>query len=211
MHLKSLSLALATTALAALSLPALAQDKSGPNVGTATEAPAPGGAATMALAQELYAVGVAQGDAVTVLAAARLAASVELASAEPAALDPAKVTFGEGGDQETFRARKAAPAAPAAPRAHRSLGSIRTRPSAFVRNICIPFLCLPCAGPRCPLFTDFLFLKVFSPKRRIILQDIIYYAVHRRKPPVAAARGSACARTVESIPHACRAPGGLYK
>ncbi len=130
MHLKSLSLALATTALAALSLPALAQDKSGPNVGTATEAPAPGGAATMALAQELYAVGVAQGDAVTVLAAARLAASVELASAEPAALDPAKVTFGEGGDQETFRARKAAPAAPAAPAPMMSDGTPRAAANA---------------------------------------------------------------------------------
>ncbi len=56
-----------------------------------------------------------------------------------------------------------------------------------------------------PFVPDFLFLKVFSPKRRIILQDIIYYAVHRRKPPVAAAR-RLHARTVESIPHACRAP-----
>ena len=37
MSLKALSLALATTAVAALTLPALAQDKSGPNVGAAAE------------------------------------------------------------------------------------------------------------------------------------------------------------------------------
>lgn len=114
MTLKGISLALATTALVAATLPALAQDKSGPNVGAAAEGAAPGGASTMGLAQELYAVGVAQGDAVTVLSAAKLAASVEVKSAEPAALDPAKVTFGEGTGQESF-ARKAAPAAPAAP------------------------------------------------------------------------------------------------
>ncbi|MBL9048704.1 MAG: hypothetical protein JNK19_01145 [Tabrizicola sp.] len=113
MTLKGLSLALVTTALAALTLPALAQDKTGTNVGPAAEGAAPGGAATMSLAQELYAMGIAQGDAVTVLAAAKLAASVDAASAEPAALDPAKIAFAEG-DQETLR-KKAAPAAPAAP------------------------------------------------------------------------------------------------
>jgi Fe2+ transport system protein FeoA len=112
MSLKSLSLILATTAVAALSLPALAQDKSGPNVGAAAEGAAPGAASTMGLAQELYALGVAQGDAVTVLAAAKLAASVEVKSGEAAALDPAKVKM--EGDQTTF-AKKAAPAAPAAP------------------------------------------------------------------------------------------------
>jgi hypothetical protein len=110
MPLKGISLALATTALVAVTLPALAQDKSGPNVGPAAEGAAPGGASTMGLAQELYAVGLAQGDAVTVLAAAKLAASVEVTSAEPAALDPTKVTV----DQAAF-ARKAAPGAPAAP------------------------------------------------------------------------------------------------
>jgi hypothetical protein len=105
---------LASTALAAVTLPALAQDKSGPNVGPAAADAAPGGAATMGLAQDLYALGAEQGDALTVLAAAKLAASVQVASAEPAALDPAKVTFGEG-EQQTF-AKKAAPAAaPAAP------------------------------------------------------------------------------------------------
>jgi hypothetical protein len=114
MTLKSLSAALATTALVALTLPVLAQDKSGTNAGPAPEGAAPGGAATIGLAQELYALGVAQGDAVTVLAAAKLAASVEVTVAEPAALDPATITVAEGG-KEAF-AKKAAPAAaPAAP------------------------------------------------------------------------------------------------
>ena len=111
MTLKGISLALATTALVAVALPSLARDKSGPNVGAAAEGAAPGAASTMTLAQELYAVGVAQGDAVTVLAAAKLAASIEVASAEPAALDPSRVTV----DQATF-AKKAAPSpVPAAP------------------------------------------------------------------------------------------------
>jgi hypothetical protein len=119
MTLKSLSFALATTAIAALTLPALApaalaQDKSGANVGVTAEGTAPGGAATMALAQELYALGVAQGDAVTVLAAAKLAASVEVAAAEPTELDPAKIVFDEG-DQEALRKKAAPAAAPAAP------------------------------------------------------------------------------------------------
>ena len=113
MTLKSLSLVLATTAVAALTLPALAQDKSGANVGPSSAGTVPGGATTMGLAQDLYATGVAQGDAITVLAAAKLAASVEATTAEPAALDPAKVAFAEGG-QESFR-KKAAPATPAAP------------------------------------------------------------------------------------------------
>lgn len=112
MKLKSLSLALATTALAALTLPVLAQDKSGTNVDAAAVAGEAGAAQTMGLAQELYALGVAQGDALTVLAAAKLAASVEVTSAEAGVLDPAKITF--EGDQETLR-KKAAPGAPAAP------------------------------------------------------------------------------------------------
>ena len=115
MSLKALSLALATTAVATLTLPALAQDKSGPNVGAAAEGAAPGAASTMGLAQDLYALGVAQGDAVTVLAAAKLAASVEVKSAEAAALDPAKIKFAEGDDQETLRKKAAPAAAPAAP------------------------------------------------------------------------------------------------
>jgi hypothetical protein len=112
MSLKALSLILATTAVAALSLPALAQDKSGPNAGPAAEGASPGPAATMGLAQDLYALGLAQGDAVTVLAAAKLAASVEVKTGEAGVLDPAKVKM--DGDQTTF-AKKAAAAAPAAP------------------------------------------------------------------------------------------------
>ncbi|MBA3908395.1 MAG: hypothetical protein C0524_00625 [Rhodobacter sp.] len=114
MKLKTLSLAVAATTLAALTLPAIAQDKSGTNIGETAEGTAPGGASTMGLAQDLYAVGLAQGDALTVLAAAELAASVEVATAEATALDPAKLGL-EGVDRETFAKRKAAPAAPAAP------------------------------------------------------------------------------------------------
>jgi hypothetical protein len=77
MTLKSLSIALATTALVALTLPASAQDKSGTNVDTAATG-TPGGATTMGLAQDLYAMGVASGDALTVLTAAKLAMSVEV-------------------------------------------------------------------------------------------------------------------------------------
>jgi hypothetical protein len=114
MSLKGLSLVLATTAIAAWTLPALAQDKTGPTVGAAAEGAAPGAASTMGLAQELYALGVTQGDAVTVLAAAKLAASVEVTKAEAGALDPAKIVFEEG-DQETLRKKAAPAAAPAAP------------------------------------------------------------------------------------------------
>lgn len=110
---KGISLAFAITALFALAFPALSQDKSGPNIGITAAGAAPGGASTMGLAQELYAVGVAQGDAVTVLAAAKLAGSVETAAAEPTALDPALIEV--GADQTTFAKRKADPAAPAAP------------------------------------------------------------------------------------------------
>jgi hypothetical protein len=114
MSISSVSRLLAATALVALSFPALAQDKSGTNLGPTPEGAAPGGAATLGLAQELYALGVAQGDAVTVLAAAKLAAAVEVTAAEPAALDPGTIAFAEDG-QDTFR-KKAAPAAvPAAP------------------------------------------------------------------------------------------------
>lgn len=110
MTLKGISTVLATTALFAVTVPALAQDKSGPNVGVAAEGAAPGAAATITLAQDLYAAGVAQGDAVTVLAAAKLAATVDVQSAEPDALDPAKVSV----DQAAF-AKKATPTALSAP------------------------------------------------------------------------------------------------
>jgi len=78
MTLKSLSIALSTTALVALALPVIAQDKSGTNVNVEAAAAPVGGAATMGLAAELYALGVASGDALTVLTAARLAMSVDV-------------------------------------------------------------------------------------------------------------------------------------
>lgn len=112
MKLKALSLTLATTALVALALPTIAQDKSGTNTTAEGEA-TPGAAASMAMAYELYAHGVAQGDALTVLTAAKLAASAEVTAAEPAVLDAAKVTVDGTGD--SLAKRKAAPAAPAAP------------------------------------------------------------------------------------------------
>jgi hypothetical protein len=129
MKLKSLSLTLATTALVALSIPSFAQeaDKSGQNVSTATVESEQGAAATLALAYELYAVGVASEDALTVLTAAKLAASAELDSKEPAALDPAAFDA-EGLTLDTFRARKAAPGAPAAPAPVMNDGE--TRPAA---------------------------------------------------------------------------------
>lgn len=79
MKLKSLFTALATTAL--LTTPGLAQDKTGTNVdkaGTGTK----GGVATMAMAQDLYAMGMASQDALTVLTAAKLAASVDVKEVE---------------------------------------------------------------------------------------------------------------------------------
>lgn len=114
---------LATTAISSTALPSLAQDRSGPNVGAAAADATVGAAATMGLAQDLYTLGAAQGDALTVLAAAKLAGSVDVKSAEPAALDPAKIAFAEG-DQETLR-KKAAPAAPAAPAPMMNDGSPR--------------------------------------------------------------------------------------
>lgn len=77
MKTKSLFTALATSALVSLSLPALAENK-GPNVDTAAPAAAPGGASTMAIAQQLYLLGMEKKDALTVLTAAKLAASVDL-------------------------------------------------------------------------------------------------------------------------------------
>lgn len=73
----SLSVAALTFALA---MPALAQDK--PANVTAVETGTKGPVSQMALAQDLYALGVANGDALTVLTAARLAAAVELKDVE---------------------------------------------------------------------------------------------------------------------------------
>ncbi|MCU0904608.1 MAG: hypothetical protein MUE83_12135 [Tabrizicola sp.] len=119
-----LVLVLAMTALAIPDQPALAQERSGPNLAaTATDAAA-GGAGTMGLAQELYALGVTQGDAVSVLAAAKLAASVSLTKAEPAALDPSSIAFADG-DQDTFRNKAVPVAPPEAPAALAADGSPR--------------------------------------------------------------------------------------
>lgn len=81
MKLKAISVALATTALVALTAPVIAQDKSGPNVDTAATG-TKGGVAQMAMAQDLYAMGMAQQDALTVLTAAKLAAGVDMAEVE---------------------------------------------------------------------------------------------------------------------------------
>lgn len=111
MKLKALSLVLASTALVALTVPVIAQDQSGPNESLeAAEAPA-GAAATLALAYEVYDIGVADGDALTVLTAAKMAASVDVEAGTAAALDPETVSSGAA---QTTR-RKAAPGAPAAP------------------------------------------------------------------------------------------------
>lgn len=79
MKIKAFSLALVTTAL--VGLPALAQDKTGTNVdpaGTGTK----GGAAQAIMAQDLYALGMAQQDALTVLTAAKLAMGVTFTDVE---------------------------------------------------------------------------------------------------------------------------------
>lgn len=76
----TLAAALATTALVVFSLPALAENK-GPNVDPAATG-TKGGVATIALAQELYELGMANKDALTVLTAAKLAGSVEVKEVE---------------------------------------------------------------------------------------------------------------------------------
>jgi hypothetical protein len=80
MTTKTLFAALATTALVTLSLPAMAENK-GPNVDTSATG-TKGGVATLAMAQDLYALGMANKDALTVLTAAKLAASVEVKEVE---------------------------------------------------------------------------------------------------------------------------------
>ena len=81
MKLKLISTALATSALIALTAPVLAQDKTGPNVDPAAKA-ARGVVSQMALAQDLYALGMSNKDALTVLAAARIAGSVDATDVE---------------------------------------------------------------------------------------------------------------------------------
>ena len=71
----------ASTALVALSLPAFGQDKSGTNVNS-TAIGTKGAVAQLALAQDLYTLGLANKDALTVFTAARLAAAVEVKEVE---------------------------------------------------------------------------------------------------------------------------------
>ena len=86
MKIKSLFPVLATTALVALGAPAFAEGTTadpakGPNVNTAATG-TKGAVATMAMAQDLYALGMANKDALTVLTAAKLAASVDVKEIE---------------------------------------------------------------------------------------------------------------------------------
>jgi hypothetical protein len=93
-----LAVALAATALAMSSLPTRAQDRAGQNFAATLSEASASGAAAMGLAQDLYAVSVAEGDAVGVLAAARLANSVNLITIEATPLDTARIVFAEGAD-----------------------------------------------------------------------------------------------------------------
>jgi hypothetical protein len=88
----------AAVALAAPAFaPALAQDQTGENRDVTAAAPAGGGVEQMALAQTLYANGVARGDALTVLAAARLALAVQVEDA-PAEAEQAPIAGAEPGE-----------------------------------------------------------------------------------------------------------------
>jgi hypothetical protein len=86
MTLNFLLPALATTAFAAFALPALAEGTTadpakGPNLNSAATG-TKGGVATMALAQDLYTLGMSTKDALTVLTAAKLAGSVDVKEVE---------------------------------------------------------------------------------------------------------------------------------
>lgn len=90
MRKNALSVLFLAANVVALSAPSFAQDRSGPNVdGAATGTP--GGASTFAVAQQLYAIGMAQKDALTVLTAAKLAGSVALTEGETNQIDAARV------------------------------------------------------------------------------------------------------------------------
>ena len=77
MGLKSLSKCLVASALAALSAPALAQDRSGLNIEEFATGER-GGVAQFNLAQQLYAMGVKNQEALLVVTAARLASGVQM-------------------------------------------------------------------------------------------------------------------------------------
>ncbi|MDM7933289.1 hypothetical protein [Tabrizicola sp.] len=126
---QSLSRALAATTFAALCLPAFAEDQSYSNSGSPAGNAAPGGAATIVLARDLHTLGIREGDALTVLAAARLAASVEVVVQEPAALDPATLTL--DGLGQGFLAGSKLPV-PTDPKAPPPLATGAPRPAAKV-------------------------------------------------------------------------------
>ena len=75
--------------------PLAAEDAKGTNV-TQGAGGDPGAVATIALAHEVFALGQAHGDALTVLAAARLAASVEVGPGKEAGKAFTRTTSGEG-------------------------------------------------------------------------------------------------------------------
>jgi len=76
MNCRTLSVIAATTALVAISHAALAQDMSGTNASDAAPASS-GPVAQLAMAQQLFAYGVANGDALSVLTAARITGSID--------------------------------------------------------------------------------------------------------------------------------------
>lgn len=73
--------AVLSASLFAAAVPVRAEDKK-PNLVANAPAAAPGGAVTLAMAQELYQIGLARKDALSVLTAARLAASVDARTVE---------------------------------------------------------------------------------------------------------------------------------
>lgn len=109
--LRSVSLAMAFTVLA---LPAIAQDRSGSNLDPTAAASSAGGAMTLGLAHDLYVLGNVEGDALTVLAAAKRAATVTITPAKATTLDPARLGL-EDIDRESFASSRAIPAIPATP------------------------------------------------------------------------------------------------
>ncbi len=72
---------LAAALVLALCLPAMAEENKAPNVNTAAPG-SKGSVAQMALAHDLYTLGLARKDAMTVLAAAKLAAEIEVKPVE---------------------------------------------------------------------------------------------------------------------------------
>ena len=102
MGLKSLSKCLVASALAALSAPALAQDRSGLNIEEFATGER-GGVAQFNLAQQLYAMGVKNQEALLVVTAARLASGVQMTE-----VGHEKETRPGGGDAADIEADDAA-------------------------------------------------------------------------------------------------------